>query len=84
MSDDQDRAEAVDEDVVDVDGRDDELPADYPPDRPMGVDDPGALDVRDDVRTRAAREEPEWPARRRPDDTAELGAEDAAMHEIDP
>lgn len=82
MSDEQDRAEAVDEDVVDVDELDEEPPADYPPDRPLGVDDIGVTDVLDDVRTRAAREEPEWPDRG-VEESADTGAEDAAMHEIE-
>ena len=87
MSDEQDRAEAIDDDVVDSDEFDEEPPGDFPPDRPMGVDDIGAADLLDDVRTRAEREEPEWPASARGDTaemSAEMSAEESAMHEIDP
>lgn len=52
MPDEQDRAEALDEDVHD---------ADFPPDQPQGVDDPTQDDrVEDDVATRRLREEPDF------------------------
>ena len=70
-SDSQDRAEALDEDVIDRhdDGSTEDYDGDefgeglvdYPPDRPLGVDD--ADDVEDSLVERVAREEPERPAR---------------------
>ena len=83
MTDEQDRAEALDDDVIadeedhipgaeqrlDHDplfGADDdrfiEIPAlddDYPPDRPLGVEDPGRYEIEDDLAAREARSEPE-------------------------
>lgn len=53
MADEQDQAEALDADVRD---------ADYPPEEPMGVDDPTQDDrVEDSITERARREEPEGP-----------------------
>ncbi len=53
MGDEQDQAEALDADQHD---------ADYPPEAPMGVDDPTQDDrVEDSISERAEREEPEGP-----------------------
>jgi hypothetical protein len=52
MADEQDKAEAVDADVLDDE---------FPPDDPQGVDDPTQDDrVEDDVVTRDLREEPDF------------------------
>lgn len=52
MADEQEKAEALDADMHD---------ADFPPDRPQGVDDPTQDDrVEDDVATRELREEPDF------------------------
>lgn len=54
-ADEQSTAESLDDEVID--------PADYPPDRPLGVDDPAVTAVGEEggesVRQRAGREEPE-------------------------
>lgn len=65
MSDEQNWAETLDDDVLaddspSNDDRFEELPSeDYPPDVPLSVEDAGSVEVGDDVSTRAAREMPE-------------------------
>lgn len=67
MSDEQDQSEGLDDEVVDDDTEAtadpdrfvDDPTADYPPDAPLGVEDPGVLDIEDDLATRAEREQPE-------------------------
>ena len=83
MTDEQDRAEALDDDVIadeearlpgaadriDHDplfGPDDDrfaeiaaLDEDYPPDEPLGVEDPGRYEIEDDLATRASRGDPD-------------------------
>ena len=83
MTDEQDRAEMLDDDVIadeedripgpedrtDHDplfGPDDDrfagMPAldeEYPPDEPVGVEDPGRYEIEDDLATRMARGEPD-------------------------
>lgn len=77
MADEQDRADALDDDVIaddeaidapglDGDDRFERLPAlddDYPPDEPLGVEDPGRFEIEDDLSTRDARQadQPEGP-----------------------
>lgn len=71
MADEQDRAESLDDDVVadeeDVirkqggtsdDERFGQIPAleeEYPPDEPMGAEDPGRFEIEDDLATRESR-----------------------------
>ncbi|MEQ8839444.1 MAG: hypothetical protein RIB98_00550 [Acidimicrobiales bacterium] len=67
----QDAAEQVDETVTTTDGDGEGLRATYPPEKPVGVEDPaivqGDSEARDDVVTRAWREEPdETPGRGAP------------------
>jgi hypothetical protein len=71
MADEQDRAESLDDDVVaddedDLAGAEDDrfeeiaaLDEEYPPDRPLGVNDPGRYEIEDDLETREARGVPE-------------------------
>ena len=80
MTDEQDRAEALDDDVIADEedripgeersdplfGSDDdryaEMPAlddEYPPDEPLGVEDPGRYEIEDDLASREERGEPE-------------------------
>jgi hypothetical protein len=72
MSDEQDGAEALDDDVIaddeapDPDGADDDrfveiaaLEEEYPPDQPLGVEDPGRYEIEDDLATRSSRTEPD-------------------------
>jgi hypothetical protein len=66
MTDDQERAEVLDDEVIadDQPTNDDrfvELPAEeeYPPDVPRGVSDPGLFDIEDDITSRAEREQDE-------------------------
>lgn len=76
MSDEQDRAEQLDGDVLGEDAADDEFP-DLDQDGdigPMNVEDPNVLqadaDAQDDERTRAWREEPDLPEERDEEDEA--------------
>ena len=70
MTDEQDRAESLDDDLIADDelidddaaaagdDRFERLPAldeEYPPERPMGVEDPGLFGIEDDVATRETR-----------------------------
>lgn len=70
MSDEQDRAEALDDEILSDAGTSDadrfvELPAEeYPLDEPLGVDDPEAIGVSDDVVDRERREQPDDPEAR--------------------
>ena len=69
MTDEQDRAEALDDDIVaddeelgsgdDVFERAPALDEEYPPDEPMGVEDPGRFEIEDDLATRESRLRPE-------------------------
>jgi hypothetical protein len=84
MTDEQDRAEMLDDDVIADDeeerlpgpedrtdhdplfGPDDDrfagmsaLDEEYPPDEPLGVEDPGRYEIEDDLATRVARGEPD-------------------------
>ncbi len=65
MTDEQEPAESLDDDVLDADpdpdlGPPDDVPAeDYPPAQPIGIDDPNVLEIPDDVSTRTLREQPE-------------------------
>lgn len=56
-------AEQLDETVTTVDGDGADVRETYPPERPMGVEDPaivqGDAEIRDDVVTRAWRETPD-------------------------
>jgi hypothetical protein len=89
VSDPDDVSEALDSDVLgeDLDDTDAELPgqADYPPERPVGVEDP-SVGGDDDVATRAWRTDAELDGI--PDDgvapdTDQLSAEEAALHITD-
>lgn len=63
-------AEEVDETVTTTDGDASTIRATYPPERPMGVEDPsvaeGGSETRDDLVTREWREEPDVPPPHRP------------------
>jgi hypothetical protein len=69
MTDEQDRAEALDDDVLaddedvgvgaDVYERAPALDEDFPPDEPWGVADAGRFEIEDDLATRETRTEPE-------------------------
>jgi len=67
MTDEQDQAEALDDEVVDDDTEAttdadrfvEEPTENYPPDTPLGVEDPGAIEIEDDLATCAEREQPE-------------------------
>ena len=65
MTDDPNRSEVLDDDV---------LPDEYPPETPLGVEDPGVTAdhgaVGDSLEERVAREEPDTPARPSADDGA--------------
>jgi hypothetical protein len=63
MSDDQDQAERLDDDVLADDEllgderfEDPDIEQDYPPDAPMGVLDPGVYEIDDSVASRTRRE----------------------------
>lgn len=69
MTDEQEQAEALDDDIIADDEQppiDDDrfteiaaLDEDYPPDQPLGAEDPGIYGIEDDVATREERENPE-------------------------
>lgn len=63
-------SEEIDETVTTPDGDASGIRATYPPDRPMGVEDPSVADdgsaTRDDLVTREWREEPDVPPPHRP------------------
>ncbi len=67
MTDDQDQSEGLDDEVVDDDTEAttdpdrfiDEPTEDYPPEAPLGVEDPGIVEIEDDLATRVEREQPE-------------------------
>lgn len=67
MADEQDQSEGLDDEVVDddteattdVDRFVDDPTEEYPPDRPLGVEDPGTVEIEDDLATRVEREQPE-------------------------
>lgn len=77
MSDDQDRAEALDDDVLaddeaDIDdpeptgdGRFAEIAGledEFPPEQPLGAEDPGRYAIDDDIATREMRQDDEGPS----------------------
>lgn len=63
MSDEQDRAEAVDWDEIGTGDRYDGEPPEFPPDRPLGVEDDGVIQsveqMEEPLAERVAREEPD-------------------------